>query len=649
MGVSRGPGSVRPPARAACAAVTLAALALPAAGWGAPAAIAPLDLSAPGATATGPRTGMDAEGGLVTVWQERRGGVTRVVAGARAPAAAAATPVPISPDGVGPPALAVAPDGRALAAWWHATDAGTVLQVAERAPGGAFGAPRTLSEPGASAPQVALAPDGGALVTWLRFDGQATVVEAAMRPAGGDFGEPVVVSGPGDAFASQPVVAAGGRAAVAWTGDDDGDMRIAAAEGTLAGGLAAGRPLSLAGQDAFDPRPALVPDGVLVAWVRSDGADDRVQAAVLPPAGPASQPLTLSAAGADAAAPQVDVEADGAGLVAWRRDDPTGARVQVAARAAGGTFGAPLDVSPAGSAAADPRLAADDAGRAIVAWRRADPTDPRVQAVVRSAGGAFGEVLDLSPRGAVATEPAVAVDGSGNGAVSWRRLAGADDVVQVAGIDDAPPALLDLEVPATAHAGDAVRVAVRARDVWSPLAPGPTWTFSAQSGAIGASVEHAFPARGTYTVRVVQADSGGRVAVAERTVDVGPARPVEALALPPSGAPSARRTVALRASWSAGRMGTTAWVRLRGGTVRWLGGTAVVLERRAGRRAVTLCRGVVGARGGFDRRCVAGRLTRGRALTVKVRARLPQTPTTKARTTSWVTLRVGPPPRGRAR
>ncbi|MGD9570596.1 MAG: hypothetical protein AB7V62_01770 [Thermoleophilia bacterium] len=639
---------MRPPARAVCAAVACAALALPATGWGAPGAVAPLDLSAPGATATGPRTGMDAEGGLVTVWQERRAGVTRVVAAARAPAASPSPPAPISPDGTGPPALAVAPNGRAVAAWWHATDAGTVVQVAERPPGGAFGAPRTLSEPGASAPQVALAADGGALVTWLRFDGEHTVVEAALRPAGGDFGEPVVVSGGGDAFASQPVVTAGGRAGVAWTGDEDGEMRIAAAEGTLAAGLAPGRPVSAAGQDAFDPRPALVPDGVLVAWVRSDGDHDRVQAAVLPPAGAASQPQTLSAAGADATGPQVAVGPDGSGLVGWQRDAAGGARVQVAPRAAAGTFGAPLDISPAGSAAADPRVVADGAGRAIVAWRRADAADPRVQAVVRAAGGAFGEVMDLSPRGAVPAEPAVALDGSGNGAVSWRRLAGADDVVQVAGIDDAPPALLDVSVPASATAGETVRVAVRARDVWSPLAPGPTWTFSAQAGAVGASVEHAFPARGSYTVRVVQADAGGRVAVAERVVEVAAARPVASLALPPSTAAPSRRAVRLRASWTAGRLGRTAWVRLRGSTVRRLGGAPVVLERRAGRRTVTLCRGVVGARGGFDRRCVAGRLARGRTMTLRVRARLPRTTTTKARTTPWVSLKVRLP-RARAR
>ncbi|WP_217922424.1 hypothetical protein [Miltoncostaea oceani] len=633
-------------------AIAAALAAAPAGAGAAPVALPPVDVSPAGSSATAPRAGMDASGALVVVWQAPRAGGPAVWASTRPPAGAPGAPVAISAAGGGSaPALAVAPSGEAVAAWWRAGDAGTVVQAARRAPGGAFGAPVDLSAPGAFAPQVALAADGGAVVAWLRFDGAGTVVEAAVRPPGGAFGPPIPLSSPGrDAFAPQVAVAPGGRVAVAW--NRGRPPVVEAALGTLTDGFAAARPLSEAGEDAYDPQIALTPGGgALVAWTRSDGASARTQLAVLPadPGAAPGAPVSVSAPGADATQPQVAVDAAGAAVLTWRRGAGGAERVQALTRSPAGVLSAPVDVSPAGAGAADPRLALDAAGRAVIAWRRTDGSDPRVQIATRDPGGAFAEPVSVSARGAVVADPRVALDGGGNGVVTWRRATGDDDIVQIAGLDDAPPVLLDVEVPASAVAGDPVRLGVRARDVWSPLAPGPTWSFGPGAGALGASIEHTFPVRGTYLVRIAQADAIGRVAVAERTIDVTPPAPVSALrapaGTPPRAATSLRRPVALRIGWGWQRRADRVWLRVTGTAGRALAGRRVIVERRVGGGTRVLCRVPVTRSGRVAGRCRVDALMRHGTIALRVRARVTATRTTRARALPYVTRTLVPAPR----
>ncbi len=637
---------------AAIVATAVAALAPAGAAAAAPAIVAPLDVSARGASADGLRAGMDGDGGVVVVWQARTGAAASVMAATRPPGGPPAAPVAISGPGGSAPALAVASSGEALTAWWRPGEGGTVVQASGRVAGGAFAPAVDLSAPGSFAPQVALAPGGGAVVAWLRFDGATTVVEAALRPPGGAFGAPVALSEPGrSAFAPRVAVQGGGRVVIAWNRSDGRLTRIEAAVGTLAGGLSPSGPISAPGEDAYDPQVAPLPaGGALIAWTRSDGAVTRTELARLGADGSAGPPATLSAPGADATQPQVAVDGAGAALVAWRRGPAGAERVQVLARSAAGAVAEPADLSPSGVGAAEPRLALDAAGRAVVAWRRTDGSDPRVQIATRDPGGAFGAPVDVSTRGAVIAEPRVALDGGGNGVVAWRRADGDDDVVQMAGLDDAPPVLLEVTVPAGANIGETVRFGVRARDVWSPLAPGPTWSFGPDSGALGAMVEHAFPAAGAYLVRVAQADTTGRVAVAERRVEVAAPAPVVVLRTAPAPAPASRgvartrRPVPLRVGWRWERAGGRAWLRVRGVTSPGLAGRRVVVDRRAGGRAVVLCRVPIARRGRIDGRCRADRLARAGVITVRVRARVGATRATRARALPYVTrsLRIGP-------
>jgi hypothetical protein len=305
-------------------------------------------------------------------------------------------------------ALAVGADGTAVVAWTEAAGPAR-LRVAVRPPRGGFGAPVTLTDGAASGPAAAVGADGSAIVAWSEAGG----ARFARRPAGGAFGAP------------GSVAPAGEQASVAVAHDAQG--------------------------------------GSVLAWVR-DGT--RVQAAVAPPGGGFEAAEDVSApAGARVFAPRVAVRPTGRALVVWERADDdlhTGSRVQLAARAPGGPFGA---VETVGSApAGDARVAFVRDGRALVLWHERIGThehvadaewtadagivvghrlasaesvrgltlaghpdgdlvaswlaDGRVQAVRRRPKRLWEAVRTLAePAGGPA--PGAAVDGRGNAVVAW--------------------------------------------------------------------------------------------------------------------------------------------------------------------------------------------------------------------------------------
>jgi hypothetical protein len=155
-------------------------------------------------------------------------------------------------------------------------------------------------------------------------------------------------------------------------------------------------------------------------------------------------PQDLSAAGQDSYDPQVAVDGHGNAIAVWSRSNGTNLIVQAAARAAGGSFGAPQDLSAAGQKAGFAQVAVDGHGNAIAVWSRFDGTNYIVQTAARAAasrrwryftpkrGGSFGAAQDLSAASQDAFNPQVAVDGQGNAIAVWSRSNGTNYIVQAA-------------------------------------------------------------------------------------------------------------------------------------------------------------------------------------------------------------------------
>jgi hypothetical protein len=394
--------------------------------------------------ASGPDVAVAPDGTATVVWSSRGGGDDFGVFARRiAPDGTAGLATQLSAPGEDAlaPQVAVAPNGTAVVVWMRHDGADFRVQSRRIAPNGApEEATRNLSgaEQDASAPQVAVAPDGTATVVWKRFDGFRYLVQARQVLADGTSPGPSQrLSEPkGDAVEPQVAVDSDGVATVVWSRfDGEAEESVVQTRRVEPDGLLAAttHSLSAAGENAIQPQVGLGPDGAAtVVWNRFNGSDWIVQGQRLSPAGlPEGAVANLSAAGESAAEPRLAVDSEGAAVVVWDRFD--GASFVVQARrldADGDPVGSPVQLSAGGRDAGEPEVAVDPEGEATVLWSRYNGANFVVQRRDLAADGSLGATETLSTTGRNANAPALAFGADGTLAMTWRRFNGAGDVVQ---------------------------------------------------------------------------------------------------------------------------------------------------------------------------------------------------------------------------
>lgn len=190
--------------------------------------------------------------------------------------------------------------------------------------------------------------------------------------------------------------------------------------------------LSAGGQSADGEQVAVDPHGnALVVWRRSDGTNDRIEARTRSAAGVLGAVRLLSRAGSDAAQPQVAMDGHGNALVAWTRVDGAGSRIEARLRKASGELGPILTVAGSGSAVGALVVAMSPNGRTLVAWSRLVGSVQRVQVRWRSATGTLSATQTVSPPGQSADSPQAAIAPNGNAIVVWRLFSGSNYQVQL--------------------------------------------------------------------------------------------------------------------------------------------------------------------------------------------------------------------------
>ncbi len=221
---------------------------------------------------------------------------------------------------------------------------GAGASVSSATPQGPWVLPATdlsAADQTAARQHIATGPDGTTTAIWQRSDGNNSIIQAATRPPGGSFGTPV--------------------------------------------------DLSASGEDATDPRIATSPDGTVTAvWRRSDGISVIIQAATRPPGGSFGTPVNLSASGQDANDVDVATAGDGTTTVAWQRSNGDNIMIQATTRTPDGSFGIPVDVSPAGSSSFAPDVAASSDGTTSIGWVRFNGSNSALELATRPPGGSFG-------------------------------------------------------------------------------------------------------------------------------------------------------------------------------------------------------------------------------------------------------------------
>jgi hypothetical protein len=91
---------------------------------------------------------------------------------------------------------------------------------------------------------------------------------------------------------------------------------------------------------------------------------------------------------------------------------------------------APTNLSAPGRDATEPQVAVDGSGAAVAVWARSNGSETIIQASSRPAGGAWTQAVDLSAPGRNSKQPAVAIDPAGNAVAVWARTNGAHWVIQ---------------------------------------------------------------------------------------------------------------------------------------------------------------------------------------------------------------------------
>jgi len=436
----------------------------------------------PGPTG-GADAAIDGQGNAVVVWV--LGNESRVQAAFRPAGGSFGTPETLdlsaAPE-AGTPAVAMDPAGNALAIWEGTDGTHIRIKVAFRAPGGTFGAIQTLSDAGqgARSPQIAMNPQGDAIVIWEHGDGTNSRAQAAFRPAGGTFGPAQTISGAGeDAFRPGIALAGSGDALAIWKG-------VTPCEG---------------------PCP------------------ERVRTAFRPAGGSFGAPVAISdtTGGCDCPEPPpgIGFDAFGNAIAVWIQlpGDPVNSLALAAFRPAGGAFGSPQALGPAGRGQEGIRLAVDPEGAALAFWPRSDGAP---LAAFRAPGGAFGSAQSVggSPAQAGAF-PRVAMDGQGDGIAAWQLASQnpANTVVLAAGFDGAGPRLDGLQFPATGPVGSLLPFSVSPLDVWSSVAS-TSWAFGDGGSAVGSAVSYAYDRAGTFSASVTSTDTLGNSSSAQSNVVV---------------------------------------------------------------------------------------------------------------------------------
>jgi hypothetical protein len=344
-----------------------------------------------------PRLAMDANGNAIAVWEIRdvndansRIVANRFVAGTGA-GSGWGTPVPLKPVGQSTNnyQIAINASGNAMAVWQQFDGTRNNIRASRFLTGTDLGAGWSAAQPlettdgEALYPHVVLAASGHASAVWLQLvDADYYMLASRFDPIVG-WGSPSAISPPDALGLPKLALDAVGNAIAIWFQSSiDGAQvwtnRFSADQwGTAA-------PLDTTNNSNYEPQIAMASNGVATAvWaarVQPSGGmaytvirASRTSSAI----GPWSSPVPLNASGTDAndAQPQVATDAHGNAVVMWQQRDASSVRQLWASRylASSTAWSSPEQLDKTTGIVSDSKVAMDANGNAIAVWTQLTP------------------------------------------------------------------------------------------------------------------------------------------------------------------------------------------------------------------------------------------------------------------------------------
>jgi hypothetical protein len=315
--------------------------------------------------------------------------------------------------------------------------AGLVAPPASAAPG--WSRPMSVSgvmSIGEESPLVSVDSAGHATAVWRRYRGGKLIYESAVRQAGGPWSTPSrFFGGLEDAYGLQIAVDPLGNETAIWGRRVGRSWVVQSATRSVGGSWSA--PVTLSAAGAGSALVAAGPEGnVTAVWLlgREEGRRSVVQSATRSAGGSWSAPVTLSPPRKAARSPQIALDPQGGATAVWE-EEYSGA-IESATRSVGGSWSAPVTLSATGVRAAWPQVAVDSQGNATAVWAGAVFSGRRIQShriqtATRPVGGSWSAPVSISKAGhRHVQDPQIAVDPQGEATAIWQRSNGSYLVVQ---------------------------------------------------------------------------------------------------------------------------------------------------------------------------------------------------------------------------
>lgn len=192
-----------------------------------------------------------------------------------------------------------------------------------------------------------------------------------------------------------------------------------AVTGTWAPHVALGPPGPYPVHLISEPAMGMDAAGGAVSVFRPASAGSTIAAAFRAPGRPWSAPTRISPAGETGSGPDVAVAPDGTAVAAWSAYRGSVPAVEVAFRAPGGAFGAPVAVS-SGQRSLGVQAGIDAAGRAVVLFTLIDGTSRRRAYAVTGTRAGLSSPTLLSPSTQNAALADLGVGAGGRAVVAWQ-------------------------------------------------------------------------------------------------------------------------------------------------------------------------------------------------------------------------------------
>lgn len=279
--------------------------------------------------------------------------------------------------------------------------------------------------------QLAVDSQGNATAVWHSLRGGSVIVESAVRRVGRRWSAPFrLFDDATNPFASlQIAVDPLGNATAVWERHEGRSFVVQSA--TRPVGRSWSAPVTLSKAGAGSAVVAVNPVGEATAvWLleRDGGNRSVVQSATRPAGGSWSAPVDLSPMRQDASFPQLVLDPQGDATAIWE-EEQSGA-IRSATRPPGGSWSAPVALTAVGETAHFPQLTFDAQGNAIAVWQGYAPRGSVIRSATRPAGGSWSAPVRLSEPRRFAQDAQIAVDPRGDATAIWARSNGRNLVIQ---------------------------------------------------------------------------------------------------------------------------------------------------------------------------------------------------------------------------